>query len=219
MVRAASEGEDEREEDDAHDGYNLEAGQPELELAEESDAEVIYADYGNQEYRNEHSWVDAVTWYPVLNNKRSGRELVGRDDDILEPVGPSEGEAQAWIAEARRVSREAGAHGKPGRHLAEGGHDEEDDEADDGIGEKDGCGAGLGQGLARADDETGSDGAADRNHGDVPGLQPSLQRRLGRRLKPPDVQVHRLDDHGRRLLLVVVLLAVRGRRSAAGGHC
>ena len=65
---------------------HLDAGEPELDLAEESDAEVVDRDDGEKEYRDPDPRVHRVPIYPVLNHERACRQLVGRGYYVFEPV-------------------------------------------------------------------------------------------------------------------------------------
>src|SRR5690348_9185258 len=95
---------------------------------------------------------------------------------------PAKRKSQARIAEPRGITSETSRHGEPSGHLAEGGHNEEDEETDDSVRHEDGAGAGLGKRLAGTDNETGADGATDGNHGNVSRAQATVQHRVRIRL-------------------------------------
>lgn len=133
---------------------------------------------------------------------------------INSPV--SQGKTQTGVAESRRVTSETSAHGQPCGHLSQSGHDEEDDEADERVADEDGARAGLRERLAGSNDQTGTDGAADGNHGNVASLESTLQRGLGRGLETADVARQVVVGAGmvRRLFGVIVW-----RRRLVGGGC
>lgn len=64
VVRTTAQHEDEGEQDDAEDNHDLKGRQPELELAEELDTEVVDADDQNEEYRNPYTGIDLFLGYP-----------------------------------------------------------------------------------------------------------------------------------------------------------
>ena len=86
-IRTTAAGNDETEKNDAEDDDDLEGGEPELELAEELDAaKVVDADDGDEEDCDKDTGVDLIAVDPELDGQSSGGELVGRDDDVLEPI-------------------------------------------------------------------------------------------------------------------------------------
>ncbi|GKT67100.1 hypothetical protein ColTof4_12728 [Colletotrichum tofieldiae] len=160
VVRTAAKSQDEREEDDANDGDDLETGKPELEFAEELDTEVVDCNNDDQEDGDEDTRVHGFAIHPELNDEGGGCKLVGRDDDILEPITarwmvvsacageamlegnhcdlrPAKRETKRGIAESRGVAGETRRDGKPRGHLTETSHDEEDDETDESVRDED----------------------------------------------------------------------------------
>lgn len=86
-VGTAANGDDEREQDDAEDDEYLERRQPKLKLAKELDAtKVVDAEDEDEEDGDEDTGVDPVGLNPFLDDEGAGGELVGRYDDVLEPV-------------------------------------------------------------------------------------------------------------------------------------
>lgn len=90
MIGSTTEHEDEREEDYTQNDDNLERGEPELELAEKADSEVVYGDNQNKEYGYPNTCVDSARVYPVGYHEGAGSELVRCDNDIFEPVAVQE---------------------------------------------------------------------------------------------------------------------------------
>jgi hypothetical protein len=86
MVRATSDSEDEAQKNDTDDGDDFEAGQPELKLSKEANAEVVDDEDCYQEDGNKDTRVDGITAHPELDNQGSSSKLIRSDDDILEPV-------------------------------------------------------------------------------------------------------------------------------------
>ncbi len=179
MVRPSSQHQHERENDQAADGQHFDRAQPKFQLSEKPDAEVINRDDGDEEDGDEHPRVDVFSVDPILDDQGPGRELIGGDDDILEPVRISQTETQGGIAKSCRVAGEAGFQGQPRGHFPQRAHDEKDDESDDGVGDEDRERTTAGQGGPGSDDETGADGASDGDHGDLTGLQSSAQTGVG----------------------------------------
>lgn len=74
---------------------------------------------------------------------------------------PTEGKTQRGMAVATRVTSETSRKWKPGRHLTEGRHDDEDDRTDEGVADEERPGPGVGQSLTRSNNETSSKGTTD----------------------------------------------------------
>ena len=127
VIGSSAEHEHETQDDNADDDDDFERGQPEFEFAKEADAEVIDEDDGDPEDGDEDARVDTVAVDPVLDDEGSSRELVGRDDDVFEPVPiarvrkvrfsrgvernhsrVSESESESRVAEAGGIASEAG---------------------------------------------------------------------------------------------------------------
>ena len=129
MVRSTAEDQDNRKDKKTNDGQNFDRGQPEFDFTEESDPQVIEKNDSNKEDGYEDSRIDLLPWYPILNDKRGGSQLIRCDDDVyasqhvpssrrilwakltLEPVRVAKREAQRRVAETGRISREAGLNG------------------------------------------------------------------------------------------------------------
>ena len=96
---ATSGGDDDAEEDDADNDKDLDGGEPELKLAKELDAaKVVDAEDSHEEDGNEDTRVDLFGSDPFLDNEGGGGELVGGDNDVLEPVRPAERETERRVA-------------------------------------------------------------------------------------------------------------------------
>lgn len=144
-----------------------------------------------------------------MNDQRSSGELIRRYDDVFEPVTepdvssrdpyslrntmrysrPTERKTKRRVTESRSITSETSRHGEPSSHLTKRSHDEEDDETNDRITDKDRARTSLRQGLASADDKTSADRTTNGNHGDVTGLETSVQRRLSAGLETADVTI------------------------------
>ncbi|GKT46287.1 uncharacterized protein ColSpa_06468 [Colletotrichum spaethianum] len=196
VVGTTAKGQDEREEDDANDGDDLEAGKPELKLAEELDAKVVDCDDDDKEDGDEDTRVHSFAVYPELDDEGSGPKR----------------KTKRGIAEPRGVTGETRRDGEPSGHLTETSHNKEDDETDESVRDEDGAGAGLGEGLAGSDDETGTDGTTDGNHGDVAGLEAAVQRRVGAGLEAADVDIFGVVGLGVVARFLDIVGALRGGR-------
>lgn len=86
MIRATAEGKNQGKDDYADDGDDLERRQPEFELAKELDTKVVDADDDDEEDGDKDTRIDVFSIDPVLNGEGSGSQLVGSDNDVLEPV-------------------------------------------------------------------------------------------------------------------------------------
>lgn len=71
MIGTASEGKNESQEHNSKDNDDLERGEPELELAEEFDAEVVDRDNNDQENGDPYSWIHFISLNPVLYDQCS----------------------------------------------------------------------------------------------------------------------------------------------------
>lgn len=86
MVRSSTESQDQGEEHDADNGDDLERGEPEFEFTKERNTEVVDDQDGDEEDGDEDSGIDFFAIDPELNDESSSRQLVGGDDDVLDPV-------------------------------------------------------------------------------------------------------------------------------------
>lgn len=86
MVGPTTEGKDERENDDTDDDNDLDGGQPELEFPKETNAKVVDTNDADEEDGDPNTRIDAITRQPILDDQGSGGQLIGRDDDVFEPV-------------------------------------------------------------------------------------------------------------------------------------
>lgn len=245
VVRTTAHGEDKGKENNGNNDNDLERGQPKLKFTKELDAKIIDADDDDEEDGDEDTRIDIFAIDPELNGEGSGRQLIGSDDDVLEPitaseikksvhtisflwyfclfllcnVPPTKGESKRRITEARRITSKASRHGQPSSHFTQRRHDEEDNKADNRVGDEDGAGTSLSEGLASSNDETGTDGTTNGNHGDVTGLETSVQHGLLARLETADVLLRLLvalvgATNGVETIVVVGLFDVVARRDA-----
>ena len=173
VAAADPEQEAERDQDEGDDGDDLDAGEPELELAERLDRrEVDPGQQGHQAQRHDpQRQVD-----PALQDLGPGDGLDGEDDRPEVPVEPAGGEARPTAQRPPRVLGER-AHLRVGdRHLAEHPHDQHDQQAGHQVGD-DRRRPGLLDHRARADEQAGADHPAERDHRHVAGLQGLLELR------------------------------------------
>ena len=70
--RTTSESKNERHDDNSNNSADLDAGQPEFEFSEESDAEIIDGKDDDQEHSDVDSGIDFVSWRPILNDQCGG---------------------------------------------------------------------------------------------------------------------------------------------------
>lgn len=73
------------------------------------------------------------------------------------------------------ITTETLVHGNKSSHLSQACHDKEDGGTDHNVGNEHGAGPSPGQTGSGADDETGTDGAGDGEHHDVPRLHVALE--------------------------------------------
>lgn len=85
-VGTTAEGKDQRQEDDTNDSDDLEGGQPELKFSEELDAEEVDDDNQDKKDRYPYTRIDTLSLDPILHYKGTGSELIGRDDDVFQPI-------------------------------------------------------------------------------------------------------------------------------------
>lgn len=86
MIGSSAKSNDQSQDHHTNNDNDLETGQPEFEFTEETDSKVVDGDNDDEEYGDPYSWIDLVARQPVLNDQSGGGKLVGRDNDILEPV-------------------------------------------------------------------------------------------------------------------------------------
>lgn len=89
MVGASTESEDESQNNDTTDSDDFETGEPELEFSEELDTEIVDNNDDDQDDGNPYTGIDSFTVDPVLHNQSKSCQLVGRDDDVFEPITKS----------------------------------------------------------------------------------------------------------------------------------
>lgn len=128
--------------DKTYNGNNFDAAQPELEFAEEADAEVVDANDRDQEHRYPYTRIYFVFRFPQLNNEGRCGKLVGCRDDVLEPVSPTESETKSGVAETSGITSEAVSSGNPSSHFAEGAHDNVDEKTSSSVGDENRAGTG-----------------------------------------------------------------------------
>jgi 3-hydroxyacyl-CoA dehydrogenase len=116
---------------------------------------------------------------PVGDDQRRNGD-VGRDrDDPVEPVVPTQREAERWVHEACSIGAEGARYRHVGGQFAERGHEEIDHEADGGVGEQGAAGTGFVDGGAAGHEQAGADAAADGDHRQMARLELALHGRVG----------------------------------------
>jgi hypothetical protein len=149
------------DEEEGHDGGDLQQGEPELELAEVAHAREV--DGGEDGHEGQGHEPDRQHREDRREEARSA-EGFGRDHHHeLAPPEPAHGRA------GHAAERLAGVHGERaavrigGGHLAEGPHHDDDEGSRDEVREEDG-GAGRLDAGSRADEEACPDRAAEPHH-------------------------------------------------------
>ena len=132
-----------------HNDDHLERTQPELQLTKELDSAVVDGADDEEEDQNPDARIDFFWRFPLLNNQGRCSELVGRGDDVLAPVGPSEGKTKSRVAEAGSVASETRRVGDPSSHLAQRRHDDVDEETDRRVCDEDRAGTAGVSGVVR----------------------------------------------------------------------
>lgn len=87
MGGATAECEDEGQEDQSDNNDDLQAAEPEFEFTEEFDAEVVDANNHDEEDSDEYTRIHFLRWHPILDDQCGSRELIGGNNNVLEPVG------------------------------------------------------------------------------------------------------------------------------------
>lgn len=135
--RATTDSENEREQNDTDDDYHLDRTEPELKLTEELDSEVIDRADQDEEDQNPDSRVDSFRVNPFLNDQGGGSQLVGRRDNVLAPVSPTESETESRVTKAGSVTGESRSMRDPSGHLTKSSHDDVDEETDGCVSDED----------------------------------------------------------------------------------
>lgn len=86
LVWTTSACENQGDHDQSENDENLERGQPEFELAEKLDTEVVDEDDSNQSNSDPDTRVDLVGWNPVSDNHGERSQVVRRDNNILDQI-------------------------------------------------------------------------------------------------------------------------------------
>ena len=179
MIRPTAQHKHQTQNDQSDNCQHLQRAQPKLEFAEELNPQVINGYNNHQKDRNKNPRIDLLPRNPILNDQGRSRQLIRRHNNILEPIRIPQRKPQRRIAEPGRIARKAGLERQPGGHLAQSTHDQIHDEAHNGVRDEDGAGPCAGEGGTRADDETGTDGAADGNHGYLTGFETAVEAHVG----------------------------------------
>ncbi|CRK49391.1 hypothetical protein RHCRD62_10246 [Rhodococcus sp. RD6.2] len=155
----------EPDDDERDDGDDLDESEPELGFTEGLHRREVERD---QEYDGGERRDPQGQRTPPVGHVAGDRDDVGdAGDDPAEPVRPA-GEEAGPRSEV--VACEVGEGPVPGvrqQQFAHRPHDEEQHRADDHVDEQH-RGPGQGDGLARAHEQAGADGTADRHELDVP---------------------------------------------------
>ena len=161
----------EAEKNHADDGRNLDQRHPELCLAIRLDIHEVQRRDGDE--ADERREPLRQIREPEVHVDADRRELRHRDEHVVEPVVPPREEAGEPSPVLRRVMAERARDRLIDRHLAEHAHDEENDDAAQKIREHDGRPRQRNRGR-RAIEQARADGAAERNHLQMPVLQAAL---------------------------------------------
>ena len=100
--------------------------EPELELTEEFDTEVVDGNNSDEEDCYPDTWVDLFVGFPFLQNQGARRKLIGGSDNVLAPVRPTERKSESRIAETGSITGETRRVRDPCSHFTERRHDHED---------------------------------------------------------------------------------------------
>lgn len=171
MIGATTKGNDESKQNKTQNGDDLDRRQPELEFAKELDTDEVNQENDDEDDGNPNTRVDFLTRNPELNDKGTSGELVRSDDNVLEEVSPTNTETKTRIYKSRSISRKTIRHGNPGGHFTKGAHDHVDNETDKRIGNKDRSRTSSGQSRTGTNNQTGTKGTTNGNHGNVPCLE------------------------------------------------
>ena len=176
--RAIAEGVRANDDNEDHDGRDLDRGEPELELAVGARGHEIHTCHAK--HQRSPDLPRRQQRQPALDDPRSG-DCLDRDHDHPEvPVQPADGESGP-VSERRPGELGERAHLRHlDRHLAEHAHDQQDQEARQRVTDEN-RGACGGDCHAAADEEPCADDAADGDHRHVPRPQRAAESVLIRR--------------------------------------
>jgi hypothetical protein len=90
-----------------YDSDDFDATQPKLDFTEESYAKVVDKDDDDKKDGNPDSRIDFLLAFPFLDNESRRSELIGRSDNVLEPVRPAEGHRNEWHSRQNRDRQES----------------------------------------------------------------------------------------------------------------
>lgn len=152
----ATGGDADHENEQSNDDDDLRRREVELKLAEELDTKVVDANDNDEEYGNPDTRVDSIGRKPILNDQSGCSQLVGRNNDVFEPVGVSSSETKGRVTETSGISGETTSRREPGCHFTETAHDNVYQETDHRVGDEDRRGAGLCECRTSSDNQTGA---------------------------------------------------------------
>lgn len=177
----------------AHHGKNLDRSDPELKLAVVLDGEHVE---GGDEHPEDGD--PGGQWHgvgPELDNLAHDGHLQGKSDGPGEPVVPAVGHTQSWGAESGAELGEGTRAGNVGGHLTQALGDGPGQCGDEDVGDKRQHRPGL-ESVLGGDEETRTNGTTQGDHGDVSGLQVSLDLVLRYELQGVVTEVVDIFFHG-----------------------
>lgn len=177
----------------AHHGKNLDRSDPELKLTVVLDGEHVE---GGDEHPEDGD--PGGQWHgvgPELDNLAHDGHLQGESDGPGEPVVPAVGHTQSWGAEPGAELGEGSRAGNVGGHLTQALGDGPGQCGDEDVGNKRQHRPGL-ESVLGGDEETRTNGTTQGDHGDVSGLQVSLDLVLRYELQGVVTEVVDIFFHG-----------------------
>lgn len=168
----AAEVDDEAEDDEEDDEEDLEDGKDELDLAKEADKREAHGQGQQDKGDDPDGGVDVG---PELEEHADGGDFRGDGQDVAVDEVPADGEAPGRVDEELGVPHKGARDGEQRGDLAQGELDGADDEADGGVAEQRAERTAALHGAAQAEEQAGSDGARDAEHGQMPLGEPALE--------------------------------------------
>lgn len=116
---------DDTKNDEAHDGDELDTGEPKFGLTEEADGDNVEEKNNHQNDSDPYCNIDTGT--PVVNDDTSGSGFGTNENGICVPVIPTSGKTKTWVNKAINEVRNSNtAHRQIRDHLGKAVHHDPD---------------------------------------------------------------------------------------------
>lgn len=176
LIGAAAKEDDDAENDEAHDGEQLDTGKPKLGLAKELNGNDIEEEHDEEDDGNPDGNVDLSGARPVVDDYTGGGGFCSDEDGVDVPVVPAGGKGKGGIDEALdKVGDGDAAHGQESDHFGKTVHDGPDNGHHEDVGHEEWRGAALAEDGTGTDKETGTDGTTEGEELNVSTLETALE--------------------------------------------